>query len=100
MPRLDGRHRAKGRRRGQGCHRQSAGKPRLPGRNGKILLTACVCGTSPTRRTAACLAATAASPWPTPIIALTSNQAMHKKERIEFKHEWFDPASPEVPIRT
>jgi len=31
------------------------------------------------------------------IIALTSNQAMHKKERIEFKHEWFDPASPEVP---
>ena len=31
------------------------------------------------------------------IIALTSNQAMHKKQRIEFKHEWFDPASPEVP---
>jgi len=31
------------------------------------------------------------------IIALTSNQAMHKKERIEFKHEWFDAASAEVP---
>src|SRR5207244_9448470 len=31
------------------------------------------------------------------IIALTSNQAMHKKQRIEFKHEWFDPASAEVP---
>jgi predicted dehydrogenase len=31
------------------------------------------------------------------IVALTSNQAMRKKQRIEFKHEWFDPASPEVP---
>ncbi len=31
------------------------------------------------------------------IIALTSNQAMHKKQRIEFQHGWFDPASPEVP---
>ncbi len=31
------------------------------------------------------------------IIALTSNQAMRKKERIEFKHSWFDPTSPEVP---
>jgi predicted dehydrogenase len=31
------------------------------------------------------------------IIALTSNQAMHKKQRVEFKHEWFDSASPEVP---
>ena len=31
------------------------------------------------------------------IIALTSNQAMHKNERIGFKHEWFDAASSEVP---
>jgi hypothetical protein len=31
------------------------------------------------------------------IIALTSNQAMRKKQRIEFQHEWFDPATPEVP---
>lgn len=31
------------------------------------------------------------------IIALTSNQAMHKKQRIEFKHEWFEAASSEVP---
>src|SRR5438128_1763067 len=31
------------------------------------------------------------------IIALTSNQAMRKKQRIEFKHEWFDAASTEVP---
>jgi predicted dehydrogenase len=31
------------------------------------------------------------------IIALTSNQAMRKKQRIEFQPAWFDPASPEVP---
>jgi hypothetical protein len=31
------------------------------------------------------------------IVALTSNQAMRKKQRIEFKHEWFDPASTDVP---
>jgi hypothetical protein len=31
------------------------------------------------------------------IIALTSNLAMHKQQRIEFKPEWFDPASPGVP---
>jgi hypothetical protein len=31
------------------------------------------------------------------IVALTSNQAMRQKQRIEFKHEWFDPASSEVP---
>jgi predicted dehydrogenase len=31
------------------------------------------------------------------IIALTSNQAMRKKQRIEFKSSWFDAASPEVP---
>jgi predicted dehydrogenase len=31
------------------------------------------------------------------IIALTSNLAMHKHERIEFKDEWFDSASNEVP---
>src|SRR5207253_1341038 len=31
------------------------------------------------------------------IIALTSNLAMSKHQRIEFKDEWFDPTSPEVP---
>jgi predicted dehydrogenase len=31
------------------------------------------------------------------IIALTSNLAMKKQQRIEFKDEWFDPASPAVP---
>jgi predicted dehydrogenase len=31
------------------------------------------------------------------IIALTSNQAMHKNQRIEFHHAWFDAASNEVP---
>jgi hypothetical protein len=31
------------------------------------------------------------------IIPLTSNQAIHKRQRIEFRHEWFDPASFEVP---
>jgi predicted dehydrogenase len=31
------------------------------------------------------------------IVALTSNQAMRQKQRIEFKHEWFDPSSSEVP---
>ncbi len=31
------------------------------------------------------------------IIALTSNLAMHKHQRIEFKPGWFDPASPAVP---
>ena len=31
------------------------------------------------------------------IIALTSNLAMRHKTRIEFKPEWFDPESPEVP---
>ncbi len=31
------------------------------------------------------------------IIALTSNIAMHKNQRIEFKKEWFDPASDAVP---
>jgi predicted dehydrogenase len=31
------------------------------------------------------------------IIALTSNQAMRSKQRIEFKPEWFDAASTEVP---
>jgi hypothetical protein len=31
------------------------------------------------------------------IIALTSNLAMQEHRRIEFKEEWFDPASPEVP---
>jgi predicted dehydrogenase len=31
------------------------------------------------------------------IIALTSNLAMKRRQRIEFKSEWFDPASPEVP---
>jgi predicted dehydrogenase len=31
------------------------------------------------------------------IIALTSNLAMHTHQRIEFKEEWFDPRSSEVP---
>jgi predicted dehydrogenase len=31
------------------------------------------------------------------IIALTSNLAMRRHQRIEFKPEWFDAASPEVP---
>jgi predicted dehydrogenase len=31
------------------------------------------------------------------IIALTSNQAMKHQKRIEFKPEWFDPKSSEVP---
>jgi len=31
------------------------------------------------------------------IVALTSNQAMHNKQRIEFQPAWFDPALPEVP---
>lgn len=31
------------------------------------------------------------------IIALTSNLAMKHQKRIEFKPEWFDPESPEVP---
>jgi hypothetical protein len=31
------------------------------------------------------------------IIALTSNLAMRTQKRIEFKPEWFDAASPEVP---
>ncbi|HXG09789.1 MAG TPA: Gfo/Idh/MocA family oxidoreductase [Gemmataceae bacterium] len=31
------------------------------------------------------------------IIALTANQAMKKQQRIAFRKEWFDPASPEVP---
>ena len=31
------------------------------------------------------------------IIALTSNLAMHRKQRIEFKDEWFDPKSSAVP---
>lgn len=31
------------------------------------------------------------------IIALTSNLAMRKHQRIEFKPEWFDASSPEVP---
>jgi len=31
------------------------------------------------------------------IIALTSNQAMHQNQRIEFQHAWFEPTSQEVP---
>jgi predicted dehydrogenase len=31
------------------------------------------------------------------IIALTTNLAMKKRQRIEFKESWFDPESPEVP---
>jgi hypothetical protein len=31
------------------------------------------------------------------IIALTSNLAMRQGKRIEFKEEWFDPKSAEVP---
>ena len=31
------------------------------------------------------------------IIALVSNMAMERQERIEFKKEWFDPASDETP---
>jgi hypothetical protein len=31
------------------------------------------------------------------IIALTSNLAMHRRQRIEFKPEWFDAGSTEVP---
>src|SRR5262249_52228777 len=31
------------------------------------------------------------------VIALTSNLAMRTHRRIEFKEEWFDPTSPEVP---
>jgi hypothetical protein len=31
------------------------------------------------------------------IIALTSNVAMRKRQRIEFDPRWFDPASREVP---
>jgi predicted dehydrogenase len=31
------------------------------------------------------------------IIALTSNLAMNRRQRIEFRPEWFDAASPEVP---
>jgi len=30
-------------------------------------------------------------------MALTSNIAMDRKQRIEFKDEWFDPESPEAP---
>ena len=33
------------------------------------------------------------------IVALTANQAMKNRTRIEFRDEWFDPASPEVPDR-
>jgi predicted dehydrogenase len=33
------------------------------------------------------------------VIALTANQAMHHQRRIEFRPEWFDPASDEVPDR-
>jgi len=31
------------------------------------------------------------------IIALTSNQAMKKQQRIVFNEKWFDPTSPELP---
>ncbi len=31
------------------------------------------------------------------IIALTSNEAMKHKQRIEFKNDWFDAASPAIP---
>jgi hypothetical protein len=31
------------------------------------------------------------------IIALTANLAMEKRQRIEFKEEWFDPRSSAVP---
>jgi hypothetical protein len=31
------------------------------------------------------------------IIALTSNLAMRRHQRIEFKPEWFDAASADVP---
>jgi predicted dehydrogenase len=31
------------------------------------------------------------------VIALTANQAMQKRQRIEFKDAWFDPKAPEVP---
>jgi hypothetical protein len=30
-------------------------------------------------------------------IALTTNLSMKKRQRIEFKDAWFDPASPDVP---
>jgi predicted dehydrogenase len=33
------------------------------------------------------------------IIALTANKAIRTRSRIEFKPEWFDPASAEVPDR-
>jgi hypothetical protein len=31
------------------------------------------------------------------VIALTANQAIAKQTRIEFRPEWFDPASDETP---
>ena len=31
------------------------------------------------------------------IIALTSNIAMKKRQRIEFADTWFDPKSPDLP---
>jgi hypothetical protein len=31
------------------------------------------------------------------IIALTANQAMQKRQRIEFKDAWFDPHTTDVP---
>ena len=31
------------------------------------------------------------------VIALTTNIAMQRRERIEFKDEWFDIASDETP---
>jgi predicted dehydrogenase len=31
------------------------------------------------------------------IVALTANEAMHRRQRIEFKPEWFEAGSPEVP---
>jgi hypothetical protein len=31
------------------------------------------------------------------IIALTSNLAMRRRQRIEFKPEWFEASSPEIP---
>jgi len=31
------------------------------------------------------------------IIALTANQAMRKRQRIEFKADWFEPSSKAVP---
>ena len=75
----------------QAATRQRARQPRLQGRNRTLGLV------HPQPRPEAQTALHADVALGDAVIALTTNHAIEKQTRIEFKPEWFDPARSETP---